>query len=114
MTVVEFLNYVIEYINLSVRPYAPFSIGSLSSENKALAIRLMPIGRGQEYQSGDRDKLVQFQVLSKSNNQLQALSTLSQIAEKLEEKGIQTYVEPNFIQQDNQAYIYSAAFRAER
>lgn len=113
MDAITFLTQKVSYLQQVAQPFAPISIGTLPPARKALAIRLMPSGRGQEFQSKERVQNISFQVLAKSDDQVEALSSLTLIADKLELIDVQTYTEPNFLQQDEQSYIYTASFRAE-
>lgn len=90
--------------------FSTINLGKLSTERKSIALRVMPSGN-VNYYGGNRSRELLFQVLTKSPNQVEAITTLEEIANKLIENECEVYSEPSFIQQDEQGYIYSASLR---
>lgn len=113
MNIQTFFEQTIQSISSSVPLYAPVVIGKLSTNPRSIAFRLMPSAPGDRFFTGDRMRGVQFQVLTKSPDQLQAMNTLESISDSLEELGIEVTSEPNYLSSDEQGWTYTAAFRTE-
>jgi hypothetical protein len=123
----DFLLSVIAHVNTPAL-FAVTKIGSLDATEKAISVRIVPSGRGERYLVGGTNK-VNFQFLTKSKNQLQAISGLEQIADKLSDvrnEGIPSltgkftliscdiYTTLNMVEKTaTNEYIYTALFSAE-
>lgn len=90
---------------------AQITIGNLSTNTESIALRLAPSGNGARFFDASRDEPVQLQALVKSANQLTAINVLDIVKDALESIDIQTYVQPNFVEQDEKGYIYTAIFQ---
>lgn len=86
-------------------------IGLLPLDERSACIRLMPSGNGPRYYNGAREQTMLFQVLVKSPDQLEALTQCQAVTDELEQLGMETYTEPNFLQKEQQSYIYQASFQ---
>ena len=123
----DFLLSVIDHVD-TPKLFAAVKIGSLDATGKAIAVRMIPSGRGERYFEGSTKK-VNFQFLTKSKNQLEAISGLEKIADKLSDvrnDGIPSltgkfallscdiYTTLNLVEKTNtNEYIYTALFTAE-
>ena len=123
----DFLLSVIDHVD-TPKLFATVKIGSLDATGKAIAVRMIPSGRGERYFEGSTKK-VNFQFLTKSKNQLEAINGLEKIADKLSDvrnDGIPSltgkfallscdiYTTLNLVEKTNtNEYIYTALFTAE-
>lgn len=110
MSVVDHLLNLVNRLQNDLTLYANINLGRLSIDVKSIALRVMPSGNVNYYQ-GKRSREVMFQILAKSNDQIQAIKALEQIADKLVELDCEVYTEPSYLQQDEQGYTYTASFR---
>lgn len=92
--------------------FASVKFGKLDKSNKSIAIRLMPSSSTSNYQDS-RTREIQFQILSKSPSQVEALISLEAIANTLEQEGIEVYTEPHYLDSDEQGYTYSSSYKDE-
>lgn len=113
MNMQTFFEETIGYVGSSVQLYAPVVIGKLSTNPRSIAFRLMPSAPGDRFFSGSRMRGIQFQVLTKSPDQLEAMNTLEAISDALESMDIEVTSEPNYLSSDEQGWTYTAAFRTE-
>lgn len=91
---------------------AKVNVGRLTKDYKSIAIRLMP-SSNTGYYKGQRSIALTYQVLVKSDNQLEALKEIEFISEYLMLNGSTIYVEPFYLQEDEQGYIYSCSLRKD-
>ena len=125
----DFLLSVIAHVdNPKLFANTTVKIGSLDATGKAIAVRMIPSGRGERYFEGSTKK-VNFQFLTKSKNQLEAINGLEKITDKLSDvrnDGIPSltgkfallscdiYTTLNMVEKTNSnEYIYTALFTAE-
>ncbi|EJQ77811.1 phage tail terminator protein [Bacillus toyonensis] len=103
-------------------------IGTNNTPKKSIAIRMTPSALGEQYFEGEI-KNKQFQVLVKSDNQLEVNNTIEAIANELNNVQrrvfhpvdssytlirLNTYVEPNFVEKTAaNEWIYTALFSVE-
>lgn len=103
-------------------------IGADSTPKKSIAIRMTPSAPGEQYFEGEI-KNKQFQVLVKSDNQLEVNNTIEAIANELNNVQrrvfhtvdnsytlirLNTYIEPNFVEKTAaNEWIYTALFSTE-
>ncbi|HFR4182852.1 MULTISPECIES: phage tail terminator protein [Bacillus] len=103
-------------------------IGLNNTTRKSIAIRIIPSAPGEQYFDGEIKKK-QFQILLKSENQLEVNTSTEAIAEELNNvhrrefhavdnsytlRRLNIYVEPNFVDKlASNEYIYTALFVAE-
>lgn len=103
-------------------------IGTNNKPKKSIAIRMIPSAPGEQYFEGEIINK-QFQVLVKSDNQLEASNTTEVITRELNNvhrrvfnaidgsytlRRLNVYVEPNFVEKTAaNEYIYTALFTAE-
>lgn len=103
-------------------------IGTNNTPKKSIAIRMTPSAPGEQYFEGEIIKK-QFQVLVKSDNQLEANNTIEAIARELNNANrrgfvgiddtyvilrMNIYVEPSFVEKTTaNEYIMTALFSAE-
>ncbi|MGG1339884.1 minor capsid protein [Bacillus toyonensis] len=103
-------------------------IGTNNTPRKSIAIRMIPSVPGEQYFDGEIKKK-QFQILLKSENQLEVNTSAEAIAEELNNvhrrefhtvdnshilRRLNIYVEPNFVDKlGSNEYIYTALFVAE-
>ena len=85
-------------------------LGKLGKENKSIALRVMPSNNLHFYE-GQRDINLSYQVLVKSDSQLEALKEIENIAEYLITKGSEVYSEPSYLEEDEQGYTYTVALK---
>jgi hypothetical protein len=123
----DFLLSIIAHVNTPPL-FAPVTIGTLQATEKAIAVRMIPSERGERYHNGSTKK-ANFQFLTKSKNQLEAINGLESIANKLTDvrnDGIPSltgkftliscdiYTTLNMVEKTNvNEYIYTALFTAE-
>ncbi|PEU16769.1 minor capsid protein [Bacillus sp. AFS019443] len=103
-------------------------VGTNNTPKKSIAIRMTPSAPGEQYFEGEIINK-QFQVLVKSDNQLEVNNTTEAIANELNNvhrrvfnaiddsyalRRLNVYVEPNFVEKTAaNEYIYSALFSTE-
>lgn len=103
-------------------------IGLNNTPKKSIAIRMIPSAPGEQYFDGEILNK-QFQILVKSDNQLEANNAAEVIARELNNvhrrvfnaidgsytlRRLNVYVEPNFVEKTAaNEYIYSALFSVE-
>ncbi len=103
-------------------------IGTNNKPKKSIAVRMIPSAPGEQYFEGEIINK-QFQVLVKSDNQLEVNNTTEAIARELNNvhrrvfnavdgsytlMRLNVYVEPNFVEKTAaNEYIYTAIFKAE-
>ncbi|MGE7864530.1 phage tail terminator protein [Bacillus mobilis] len=103
-------------------------IGTNNTPKKSIAIRMIPSAPGEQYFEGEIINK-QFQVLVKSDNQLEVNNTTEAIARELNNihrrvfytldgsytlRRLNVYVEPNFVEKTTaNEYIYTALFTTE-
>ncbi|MFJ8457273.1 minor capsid protein [Bacillus paramycoides] len=103
-------------------------IGTNNTPKKGIAIRMIPSAPGEQYFEGEIINK-QFQVLVKSDNQLEVNNTAEAIARELNNVHrrsfnaidgsytlslLNVYVEPNFVEKTAaNEYVYTAIFKAE-
>ncbi|SCM96380.1 Uncharacterized protein BWINRASL_03478 [Bacillus mycoides] len=103
-------------------------IGTNNTPKKSIAIRVTPSALGEQY---FKNEIInkQFQVLVKSDNQLEVNNTTEEIARELNNVHrrvfhaidgpytlslLNVYVEPNFVEKTAaNEYVYTAIFKAE-
>lgn len=93
----------------TIIPHVRVEIGTLSKNSVSIALRVMPSGNGGRFMDGDRERKLLFQVLVKSNKQIEAIQLSDKINKHLEFLGILTYSEPNYLESD---YTYTASYEA--
>ncbi|MGH0641087.1 minor capsid protein [Bacillus paranthracis] len=127
---------VIKHLTIVLPPstiYAPIKanvldVGTNSTPRKSIAIRITPSGPGEQYFEGETIRK-QFQILVKSPNGLEAMSSIDAIADELHNLHRRTfhsidttyklimmekYVEPNWVDKtEANEQIYTALFVAE-
>lgn len=127
---------VIKHLTIVLPPstiYAPIKanvldVGTNSTPRKSIAIRITPSGPGEQYFKGETIRK-QFQILVKSPNGLEAMSSIDAIADELHNLHRRTfhsidttyklimmekYVEPNWVDKtEANEQIYTALFVAE-
>ncbi|PFW65282.1 minor capsid protein [Bacillus sp. AFS075034] len=103
-------------------------IGLNNTPKKSIAIRMIPSAPGEQYFDGETLNK-QFQILAKSDNQLEVNNTAEVITRELNNvqrrvfnaidnsytlRRLNVYVEPNFVEKTAaNEYIYSALFSTE-
>lgn len=103
-------------------------IGADSTPKKSIAIRMTPSAPGEQYFEGEIINK-QFQVLVKSDNQLEVNNTIETITRELNNvhrrvfyaidgsytlRRLNVYVEPNFVEKTAaNEYVYTALFTTE-
>lgn len=103
-------------------------IGANNAPRKSIAVRLIPSAPGEQYFEGEIIKK-QFQILVKSDKQLEAVTTVEAITRELNNvhrrvfyatdstytlRLLSVYVEPNFVDKTAaNEYIYTALFSCE-
>ncbi|MFP3414997.1 minor capsid protein [Bacillus sp. SIMBA_074] len=103
-------------------------IGTNDKPKKSIAIRMIPSAPGEQYFEGEIINK-QFQVLVKSDNQLEVNNTIEAIARELNNvhrrsfnaidgsytlMRLNVYVEPNFVEKTAaNEYLYTALFTTE-
>ncbi|UTQ80154.1 minor capsid protein [Bacillus phage vB_BceS_LY4] len=127
---------VIKHLTIALPPsiiYAPIKanvldVGTNSTPRKSIAIRITPSTPGEQYFEGETTRK-QFQILVKSPNGLEAMSSIDAIADELHNLHRRTfhsidttyklimmekYVEPNWVDKtEANEQIYTALFVAE-
>lgn len=109
MRIYKYIDYLKELLK-SQNTSFKVNIGKLSPELNSIAIILMP-STNQYFYQGQRDINVQVQILVKSFDQEIALKISEQIADLFISEGLEVYSEPSFAYQDEQAYVYTTAYR---
>ncbi|MGE9994813.1 hypothetical protein ACQRBK_07250 [Peptoniphilaceae bacterium SGI.137] len=109
MTILAYVEEIIQFLVAKCSLFAPVVAGHLRAEKRSLAIRIMP-SAGRANYAGERERPIRFQILSKSPDQQEALRVLEDICEALADRDIRVYSEPSYLQEDEQSYIYTAAF----
>ena len=110
MTVTQYIDSIATFLEANLSLYAPITIGRLTADRKSIAIRIMPSGNTKHYDS-TRARDISYQILAKSNSHSEAITTLEDIAYKLEEIGAEVYSEPSYLQEDEQGFIYTSAYK---
>ncbi|QWI52520.1 minor capsid protein [Bacillus mycoides] len=103
-------------------------MGTNNTPRKSIAMRMIPSALGEQYFEGEIINK-QFQVLVKSDNQLEVNNTTEAIARELNNvhkrvfnaidgsytlRRLNVYVEPNFVEKtDANEFIYTALFSVE-
>ncbi|UNP84826.1 minor capsid protein [Bacillus mycoides] len=103
-------------------------IGANNKQKKSIAVRMIPSAPGEQYFEGEI-KNKQFQILVKSENQLEVITSIEAIAEALNNVHrcvfnaidssytlirLNVYVEPNFVEKTAaNEWIYTALFSVE-
>lgn len=95
---------------------------------KTICLRLYPTGPADKYLNGGKIRNVGFQIIARNENQIELIDTLQYIADKLDAMKSDTIVssngsfelincnittELNFVERDNQGWVYTALFNAE-
>ena len=125
---IAFLDSIIAHLNAPTVIHEPIKVGMLDIDEEGIAIRLIPSSPGERYVDG-RSDMLQFQVYTKFQDQLEAISKMTEITNKLtyvNRGAIDTvggdftiltcdvYTSPNFVEKtDNMEYIYTALFQSE-
>lgn len=119
-----FIEGVGSHLSANVSLYAPLSFKGLTKDRKSISITTMPTAGGDRYFDGTSTRPVQFQIMTKSSNQLEAMNTLETIANLLEGgffdvKGYQ-FIScevnnwPSWLEEtETNEFIYTSAYRAE-
>ncbi|MBO1628193.1 phage tail terminator protein [Bacillus arachidis] len=103
-------------------------IGINNTPKKSIAVRMIPSAPGEQYYEGEIINK-QFQVLVKSDNQLEVTNSIESITRELNNvhrrvfnaiddsytlRRLNVYVEPNFVEKTTaNEYIYTALFSVE-
>ncbi|HDR4464465.1 TPA: minor capsid protein [Bacillus cereus] len=127
---------VIKHLTIALPPstiYAPIKanvldVGTNNTPRKSIAIRIIPSPPGEQYFEGETIRK-QFQILVKSPNGLEAMSSIDAIADELhnlhkrifhsidtsyELITMEKYVEPNWVDKtEANEQIYTALFTTE-
>ena len=130
------IDSVIKHLNANLPSsimFAPMKVDMLdvatsTTPKKSIAIRMIPSALGDQYFDGELLNK-QFQILVKSDNQLETNNTAEAIARELNNvhrrvfnaidgsytlRRLNVYVEPNFVEKTAvNEYIYTALFSAE-
>nr|WP_072513819.1 hypothetical protein [Ndongobacter massiliensis] len=109
MTILSYVDDVIKFLSANCTLFSPIVVGHLRAERRSIALRIMP-SNGREHYAGERERPISFQILTKSPDQQEALQALEEICEALLNRDIRVYSEPSYLQEDEQSYIYTAAF----
>lgn len=105
--------------------YAPLKLDLLDTSTESISFRFIPVSPAQKMFDGEI-RNVQFQISTKSKNQVKAFDALSAIRDALELKNdelqaenfklivSECYTEPSFVEKTSASeFIYTALFRAE-
>lgn len=110
MTVYEFIDSTVKSLMSDLQLISVVRIGKLSADFKSIAIRLMPSDNTYFY-AGQRDVTLRYQILVKSDYHKEAIQEIEKITQYLNDYiGSMVYIEPNYVSEDEQGYIYQAAF----
>lgn len=121
----SFFQAVTEYLKGLNLLYAPLKFDLLDTQTESISFTFIPVSPAQKMFKGEI-RNVQFQIKTKSKNQVKACEALGEIRNALELKDgelqasdfklivSKCYVEPNFVEKTSASeFIYTALFRAE-
>lgn len=107
-----YIDELLTYIEKTVPLYTSISVGGTTLSEKSIAFRIMPVSPGNRFFNGQRERNIQFQIITKSDIQLQALNTLEDISDALESSNCLVITEPSYLYEENKIYYYNASFRS--
>lgn len=120
----KFMEAVSGYLSTNTALFATISFRGLTTESKSISITTMPTAGGDRYFDNRSVRPIQFQVMTKSKNQLEAMNTLETIANLLDGgffsvSGYQlinceVMNWPSWLEEtEKNEFIYTSAYRAE-
>jgi hypothetical protein len=121
----SFFQAVTEYLKGLNLLYAPLKFDLLDTSTESISFRFIPVSPSKKMFAGE-NRNIQFQIMTKSKNQVKAFDALSAIRDALELKNdelqakdfklivSECYTEPSFVEKTSASeFIYTALFRAE-
>lgn len=124
----DFLDRLIDFIEEKISLNASFTIGKLSSETSSISIRPTPSSIREDFLDRGNIHDYSFQILCKDRDQMLVIKIMNEITSLLHglnNKAIKSnnnsftfinckvYVLPNYLQETEREYIYTAMFTAE-
>lgn len=108
MTTYELLNEIRRKLN-TLNVEAPISLEQLQTDNECIAIQSVPVRAEYQY-SGARAVPFQFNVLSKSLRQHNAVNRIDIITKELAQDKAIVLQEPSYIGKEGDCFVYVATF----
>ena len=120
----EFYKALKTHMESNMVLFSAIAMNGLTTNPKSISIGSMPSPLGNKYYDDKRERIVQIQVLVKSDDPKEAMDTAEFIDSFLDDssfivigykvKSCETYVPPSYLEKTAKSeYIYTAAYRAE-
>lgn len=120
----KFLEAVKNHLSANMKLFATVSFSGLTTANKSISILTMPTAGGDRYFDKSSTRPVQFQILTKSPSQLEAMNDHELMAQLLEGAiffvpgyqliNVEVVNWPSWLEEtETNEFIYTSAYRAE-